>query len=126
MKRKLRLNHKNKRLRKDSRTISIYGSSERGDGRDSKRYYECWNCGFTCDVERDFLGGAEERARITPTAYNQTTDDLTTAKYHCQGAGADNQTDCEAAGGTWSRVRYKPTVESGCPLCGSPNWRGDY
>lgn len=79
-----------------------------------------------CNVDRDFLGDSETSARITPTAYNQTTDDLSTAAYHCEGAAGATQTICEAAGGTWSRVRYKPVVESGCPFCGSPNWRGDY
>ena len=126
MKRKLRLNHRSKKLRKDSRTIPIHGTSERGDGRDANRYWECWHCGFTCDVERDFLGGGEERAQTTPIAYNQTTDDLTTAAYHCQGAAGADQTECEAAGGTWNRVRYKPADSHGCPFCNSPNWRGDY
>ena len=126
MLRKLRLNHKSRKLRKQSRKYPIYGASERGDGRASNRYFKFWNLGLVCDVERDFLGGADERSRITPIAYNQTEDDLSTAKYHCQGAAGKDQTTCEAAGGTWSRQRYEPTVESGCPFCGTPNWRGDY
>lgn len=126
MRRKLRINHRSKKLRKESRTISIFGSADRGDGRDSKRYWECWHCGFVCDVERDYLGGAEERATVKPIAYDQTEDDLSTAKYHCEGAAGATQTLCEAAGGTWSKKRYKPSVDSGCPFCGSPNWRGDF
>jgi len=124
--RKIRVRHRSKKLRKESRTYPIYGSDERGDGLDSQRYWRCWNCGFVCDVERDFLGGDEERSQVEPIAYNQTTDDLSTAAYHCEGAAGATQVICEAAGGTWSRVRYKPEVNSGCPFCGTPNWRGDY
>ena len=128
---RIRIRHRPKKLRKESKRIPIHGSSERGDGRDSGRYFECWHCGFICDAERDFLGGPEDSARVTPVSYNQVGEDTTTAAYHCQGALAStsptvDQTACEAAGGTWSRVRYKPEVESGCPFCGTPNWRGDY
>ncbi len=126
MRRKLRVRHKTRKVRKDSRTYPIYGSNERGDGRDNDRYYHCWYCGFVCDVERDFIGGAEERSSIALIAYNQVTDDGTTAAYHCEGAHGADQTECEAAGGTWSQTRYKPEVDSGCPHCGSPNWRGDF
>ena len=125
---KIKVRHRPRRPKKESRRIPIWGSPERGDGLDHGRYFECWNCGFVCDSDRDFLGDSESSARITPTAYNQT-DEKGTAVYHCQGQLAmtnTNQTDCEAAGGTWSRVRYEPVVESGCPFCGSPNWRGDY
>ena len=125
---RIRLRRKPRRPRKESKRIPIWGSPERGDGLDHGRYFECWNCGFICDSDRDFLGDSESSARITPTAYNQV-DEKGSAVYHCQGKLAmthTNQTDCEAAGGTWSRVRYKPVVESGCPFCGSPNWRGDY
>ena len=125
---RIRLRRKPRRPRKESKRIPIWGSPERGDGLDHGRYFECWNCGFICDSDRDFLGDSESSARITPTAYNQV-DEKGSAVYHCQGKLAmthTNQTDCEAAGGTWSRVRYKPVVESGCPFCGSPNWRGDF
>lgn len=128
---RIRVRHRSKKYRKESRRIPIFGSKERGDGRDADRYFECWNCGMVCDSERDFLGGSEDSSRVTPVAYNQTDDDTSTAAYHCQGALASTsptvtQAECEAAGGTWSRVRYKPEVEGGCPFCGTVNWRGDY
>ena len=123
---RIRLRHKSRKYRKESRTIPIFGSPDRGDGRDAGRYYECWNCGFICDIERDYLGGPEDSSRITPTAYNQVGQDGSTAAYHCEGAAGADQTTCEAAGGTWSRVRYKPVVDAGCPFCGTVNWRGDY
>lgn len=126
MRNKVRVRYRQRKIRKDARTLPIYGTKDRGDGLDHQRYWYCWNCGFVCDVERDFLGGAEERAQITPIAYNQTTDDLSTASYHCEGAAGATQTLCEAAGGTWSKVRYRPAGDGGCPFCHSPNWRGDY
>jgi len=126
MKRKLRINHRSKKLKRGRNARAIYGADVRGDGRDSGKYWECQHCGFICNVERDYLGGAEERATVAPIAYDQTTDDLSTAKYHCQGAAGATQTLCEAAGGTWSKERYKPSGNSGCPFCFSPNWRGDF
>lgn len=101
------------------------GNSIRGDGEDAGKYYKCWNCGFTCNVDRDALGDSESEANITPTAYTQV-DQYGDTKYHCQGAAGATQTICEAAGGTWSATRYQPEGSGGCPLCHSPNYRGDY
>jgi len=113
------------RLPKESRTIPLRGNPVRGGGEDNGKYYRCWNCGFICAVDRDELGGPESKANITPTAYTQL-DQYGNTAYHCQGAAGKTQAICEAAGGTWASTRYQPVVNSGCPLCGSPNWRGDY
>lgn len=110
---------------KRSRTIPLKGNSIRGDGEDYGKYFKCWNCGWICNVDRDALGGAESEANITPTGYTQL-DQYGNEVYHCFGAAGSTQSICEDAGGIWTSTRYKPVVNSGCPACGSPNWRGDY
>jgi len=112
-------------ISKQSRTIPIHGHADYGEGKDADRYFHCWNCGFICDVDRDALGGPADRANITTEAYTQK-DQYGETAYHCQGAAGATQTICEAAGGTWSSTRYIPVVSSGCPMCGTLNWRGDY
>lgn len=114
-----------RRLPKDSKTIPLKGNSIRGDGKDHGKYYRCWHCGFICDVDRDELGGPDSRHGVTATEYTQV-DQYGNTAYHCVGAHGDTQTVCEANGGTWSSTRYEPVVGSGCPFCGTKNWRGDY
>ena len=109
-----------RKVSKDSKTLPIFGK-----GDDEGKYFRCWNCGFPCDVDRDELGGPDSRNNVTATAYTQV-DQYGNTAYHCIGAHGDNQTVCEARGGTWSSTRYKPVVGSGCNFCGTKNWRGDY
>lgn len=113
------------RIPKESRTLPIYGHPDHGEGEDAGKFYRCWHCGFVCDVDRDALGGPDSRNGVTATAYAQV-DQYGDTAYHCVGAHGDDQTTCEARGGTWSSTRYKPVVNSGCPFCGTLNWRGDY
>lgn len=120
---RVRVNHRSRRLRKEAKTKPVFGSHERGGGDDKGKYYKCWNCGFICDKDRDALGGADSRDGVEPEAYTQLQDDVSTTAYHCQGAAGADQATCEAAGGTWSSTRYKPNVSSGCPFCGSLNWK---
>ena len=112
-------------IEKRSRTIPLKGNPVRGDGEDSGKYYKCWNCGWICNLDRDALGDSESEANITPTVYTQL-DQYGSEVYHCFGSAGSTQAICEAAGGEWTSTRYKPVVNSGCPMCGSPNWRGDY
>ena len=123
--RKVRVNHRSRRVRKESRTNPIWGSKDRGDGEDHDRYWTCWNCGFTCDVERDELGDSESTARINHQQ-DTLTDEYAETTGYCYGANGQTQTLCEANDGTWTTYRYWPDGGSGCPFCHSPNWRGDY
>jgi hypothetical protein len=110
--RKIRVRHTNRKLRSDSRTLPQWGSDERGDGEDHGKWFECWNCGWLCNVDRDELGGPESKSNITLESFvvvdeygNETT-----------GYGADTATG----------ILYKPVVNTGCPFCGTLNWRGDH
>ena len=102
------------------RPIPRKGNAVRGGGEDAGRYFRCGYCGFICSVDRDELGGPEDQASITPTAYTLLDQYGNTTGY-CSGKAAATQAACTAAGGTWVTTRYQPVVNAFCPLCGSPN-----
>ena len=120
--------HANKPAKR-SRTRPVYGR-----GEDAGRYFRCWNCGFVCDSKRDALGGSDSaggdnhkdfalqtgsnyRAGIGPR--NIGTLDV---RLHYQVAiRIDANTDADAV-----YHHHKTNITSGCPFCGSTNWRGDY
>lgn len=136
--------------RKRSRTLPIYGNPVMGDGQDDGKYFRCWNCGFVCDVERDALGGSDSLSGVSYEIYEQkfSTDGgnapFIGASIH--GVALDaNGLDAEALirksclytghvlleegpDGTAKGIyrNWQPTISSGCPFCGSRNWRGDY
>lgn len=112
---RLRHINRNKKLTKIARTIPIPGHKDYGDGEDDGKWYRCWNCGFVCNEERDELGGPSDRTRITSKAYTQSNQ---------YGQSAT------AASPDWTifqskYTRYTPEIVSGCPFCGTLNWRGD-
>ena len=123
--RRVRVRHRSRKVRSDSRTIPLWGAKDRGDGEDHDRYWKCWHCGFTCDVQRDELGDSESRTQINMKA-DALVDDVGDSTGYCFGAAGTNQTLCEANGGTWTTSRFEPEVTTGCRFCGSKNWRGDY
>lgn len=180
------------RLRKESRTIPLYGDADRGNGLDDGRYYRCWNCGFVCNIDRDALGDSESRdglhyedfpvpvygadtavenseiARLGGSVANQTlvavweesqvpgnlpypgqitpggiSRSLSTEYYArrhpTENAGFLNRRPMMIGisimpmMGLWyesnvikDRYEIKPVVDSGCPFCGSLNWKGEY
>jgi len=174
------------RIRKESRTIPLYGSPERGNGLDDGRYFRCWNCGFICNIDRDALGGPESRdglsyedfpvpvygaqggvdysniARLGGSIGNETLvcireeddfpgdyfypsepDTLKTEYYArrhpTENAGFLNRrpqmlgVSIMITMALWNpanvvkdRYEIKPIVNSGCPMCGTLNWKGDY
>ena len=118
--RKVRVNHRNTKPRKDSKSIPLYGSPERGDGIDDGKYYQCWNCGFTCNLDRDALGDSQSKDGITTKSY-ALLDEYGNAVSTTGGA---KHTIFSGEG--YTTVRYEPDVNSGCPFCGTLNWRGDY
>lgn len=122
---RVRVNHRSRKLRKDSKTIPVWGTPDRGDGLDSGRYWECWHCGFICDADRDELGDSESRAPTEPRTY-ALTDHFGNTTGYCSGKAGATQTLCEAAGGTWITERYKDGGGGGCPFCHSNNWKGDF
>ena len=148
------------RIRKESRTILLYGDPDRGNGLDDGRYYRCWNCGFICNIDRDALGGQESRDGISYEAFTLDTDPSLNSISRLGGSFSPSTiSPKERVGGTTERgtgfigrlaimsgnpsfitlaigntidgiqlepYYIKPVVNSGCPFCGSLNWKGDY
>ena len=135
------------RIKKQSRTIPLRGHKDFAGGRDDGRYWKCWNCGFICDVERDELGDSESVAGISHTIYeaqyggaqkNDGDYNETDAKQHGTNSGIPLLTMASIrsqhvlmendSSGTPATIRsnWTPQVNSGCPFCGTKNWRGDY
>lgn len=114
---------------KVAKTIPIHGV-----GEDEGRRFHCWYCRFPCDVERDTLGGDNEREGMeredysTPT-YGATNGDKLSGILVLGGSIEhfhvimENGSDGNPKGILHS---FKPVVAQGCPFCGSKNWRGDY
>lgn len=118
-----RLHHRERRtkLRREARTKPVKGHFDYGDGKDAGKYYRCWNCGFVCDIDRDQLGGRDEPSRVSSKAYDLVGEDSETLV-----KDTNNSSDYSIFGGTaYRRTRYEPEVSSGCPMCGTLNWRGD-
>jgi len=116
---------KSRKIRHDSKTIPVPGHRDYGDGEDHGKWYRCWNCGFLCNIDREALGGPEDSPGVITQTFT-TLDQYGNTTGHCEGTHGADQTACEASGGTWVTTLYEPVVESGCPLCGTLNWRGDY
>lgn len=138
------------RTRKDSRTYPLRGHKDYGEGRDDGRYWRCWNCGFICDVERDELGDSESKDGISHVIYealysggpkkgsNSADYYETDAMIHGDNSDVALLVVASArsghvllendADGTPKTVRlnWTPSIDSGCPFCGTRNWRGDY
>jgi hypothetical protein len=140
-----RFRHRDRRTRipKQSRTIPVRGHKDYGDGQDDGKYWRCWNCGFICDVERDELGDSESTDGVSHRIYDALYtggEDMneTDAMIHGDNNGVALLTmasarsghvllELDAAGDPMGvRLNWTPEIASGCPFCGTRNWRGDY
>jgi len=93
------------------RTIPV-----KGYRRDHGRYYRCWNCGFVCDMHRDALGGRPGDA-VAPVGIDPTPGVLgNTGRTVLMQVGMDGQP-------LPVRRIFKSDVTSGCPFCGTHNWK---
>ncbi len=130
------------RRRKDSRTRPIVDETPEGNGV----YYHCWHCGFTCNDERDTIGGAESNDRVTYTDYIQ--DGVTQGSRKGVSGGLSNNIRGGLQSVSMTLSGYQNTLtlvkadsdgnsvepkhyfdlstSGGCPFCGSANWRGDH
>jgi hypothetical protein len=115
-------------LPRRSRTLPIHGT-----GDDADRYYHCWFCGFVCDADRDELGGSDSPSGVGHTEAMDLACDNSPESI-CKSTlggdvncfevgmrlGQDDSTPLEVV------HNHKCDISSGCPFCGSKNWRGDY
>jgi hypothetical protein len=119
--------YKKSKLPKQSRTIRLPGNKDRGSrsaggtGEDFRKYYRCWHCGFVCNEDRDSLGGISSGDGITFVEFAGSVG----SGYLSLGA-LNNKFIVISNRTPDVKRNFKPVVDSGCPLCGSLNWRGDY
>jgi len=137
MRERFRGNRSVSKLRKESRTIPVHGSYERGGGEDSDKWFRCWNCGFLCNVERDALGDSQSRSGVVHEDYAQQPDpgygypqQETNTMNLNQTATLDGLvvSELDPAGvavGTKNAIMVS-SHSRGCPFCHSLNWLGKY
>ncbi len=124
-----------KKTRRQARTLPLKGNLYRGDGLDANRYYRCWNCGFICNTERDALGDIDSRAGTSALTYYLqsygSADRSSESSSLCVLGGSHlfYHTVLELGADGQPKPVYHPkkaVITSGCPFCGTLNWRGDY
>jgi hypothetical protein len=120
-----------RKLKKESRTIPLYGDGvEEAD--ENGQYYKCWNCGWVCDTERDELGGSSDRDGLTYENYSVDGFDSTPGETRLAVLGGDIEhfqvaLELDAEGNPLPIDEYwRAVASSGCPFCGTRNWRGDF
>ncbi len=124
----------------DSRTRPLWDETEQDNGI----YYKCWHCGFTCNDKRDELGGSNSRDGVTHDSFAQTSvpqsgpvgiegfSDLIlggSRSVNITYTGIGHVMTLVRADSNGNAVEPKHYLDisgSGCPLCHSKNWRGDY
>jgi hypothetical protein len=125
------------RLRKQSRTIPVQGSFERGGGEDAGVWFRCWNCGFLNKVGVDELGDSQSPSGVIHTDYAQQPDPGYNYAQNEAGIATNNLTatmdglvaaELDSAGdakGVKNAIMVSENIR-GCRFCGTLNWRGDY
>ena len=121
---KIRIARPRKQIRKDSKTIAIYGSPDRGDGLDHNKWYRCWNCGFLDNTDRNALGDSQSRDGVILSDYAQNPDN-SNKEAVLGGNVVALENDSE---GNPKETVYSFMVgpNNGCSFCGSLNYRSDY
>lgn len=103
-----------------------------GLGEDNGKYYRCMNCGFICNIDRDELGGSSDRDGLVYENYSVNIYDSAPFGHGFAVLGGDIehfQAVLEVGSDNEPKEveeHWQARVASGCPLCGSRNWRGDY
>ncbi len=129
-----------RKTRKQFRPLPIKGQVD-----EIGKSYRCSNCGFVCHEGRDALAGSDDKSNVIPTDYVEKYPSATGIFSGTEGLSADGVTPLQLlaiSGGAMDRVvtlelgsdgepiplyhAHRAKVTSGCPFCGTKNWRGDY
>jgi len=110
-----------------SRTISIYGDPDMGDGNDYGNWYECWYCGQKNNDNKSKLGGSDSTDGVVYVDYAGVTYGGGVAVF----GGISNSFTAQLNGSDDSPLPVMNAIAvsdggTGCSFCGSLNWRGDY
>ena len=120
-----------KKLRKESKRLPIksFPNEDSGLKDDEGIWYHCWYCGFINDETQNALGGSASRSGVGLEDYS-TPSRIDDNNQIMLGGPINNfQVILELdSDGNPKVIQHdlRPTVSSGCPQCGSLNWRGDF
>lgn len=99
---------------------------------DDDSWYRCWNCGFPCSEDREALGGPEQYHENPAIDYQTPaypTIGVDGSALIVPGGSLQSAVVMElAADGTDKGIKNAlvDNISTGCPFCGTLNWRGDY
>ena len=124
-----RSNNYSRKTPRRSRTISVYGDPDRGGGMDSGVLYRCWNCGQINNSRKQALGGADAGSGVAFDDYSGNPLGASGGTATMGGIGHTfiaqiNDSNGDPVGVT-NAIKVADTG-TGCALCGTLNWRGDY
>ena len=131
--------YRNRRVRPTIKSKPIPGHKDYGDGIEDGKFYECQYCGYTCDIDKDALGGLESKGGATYADADDRYSENEPPFY--SGIDGQNKTLPLAsllslrsahivmesdADGTESTIRrnWYNDGGTGCPFCHSTNWKG--
>ena len=129
-----------RRLPKEKRTRRIWGAASYIGGRvvgdQSDNLYRCWNCGFVCNSDRDKTGDGvgykvtdevdqPVALNLGGSAHEFPNSDNTRDVKLCFDTIHDIHLVALDSAGDLQTVVHNNTqvVTSGCPLCGSRNYK---
>ena len=103
----------------------------RSSFEDDGKYYHCQNCGFVCSIDRDELSGSNDKNGLSYENYSVAVYESPQGNGPAilNGVIEHFQTVLEVGSDGEPKVveeHWRAISNSGCPLCGSRNWRGDY
>ena len=106
----------------------------KGKGDDAGKYFRCSYCGFVCDAERDRLEGDNATAGNDTSIVITASNPADSLPMNGEGAvavlgGSVNFFHTAMACGSDGQPKvvyhaFEPVVHSGCPSCGTTNWKG--
>lgn len=111
------------RLPKEARSIPV-----RGKGDDAGKYFECWNCGFICNIDRDDSSGS--------TAGDNHIDYSSPALGYVESGEGDRIMTLDSPNFYHTMLEpgsdgepktivhsHLTNITKGCPFCGTTNYR---
>jgi len=90
----------------------------RGSGEDDGKFYRCWNCGFTNDIDRNAVGDSDG---VTYTIGTLPNEQNVNKGYEVSNSG--DVVLVEDSPVFSERHNIGASAHSGCALCGSMNYR---
>lgn len=101
----------------------------KGKGEDSGKWFRCWNCGFTCNIDREDSSGStagDNHLDFSSPALGFVENGDTDRMIVLDGFSFYHTILEHVADGTAETIVHEhiTNVTKGCPFCGTTNYRG--